>query len=133
MVLRRSECWGASRNPSTGPLRISLVEERHGGPAGLGDQERLEAVIGSGNSPQKHVFRARLVLLSAAGVGTMAIRRQTGKGKPDLALAGAFMGEGVDGLLHGATRPAGKPVLTLSTIEWVVEMTLAEPPGEATH
>jgi hypothetical protein len=32
---------------------------------GPGDRERLEAVIGSGNSPQKHVWRARIVLLSA--------------------------------------------------------------------
>ena len=32
------------------------------------DRERLEAVIGSGNSPQKHVWRARIVLLSGAGV-----------------------------------------------------------------
>ena len=32
---------------------------------GPGDRERLEVVIGSGNSPQKHVWRARIVLLSA--------------------------------------------------------------------
>ena len=51
---------------------------------GPGDRERLEAIIGSGNSPQKHVWRARIVLLSAAGVGTMAIQRQTGKGKPTI-------------------------------------------------
>jgi hypothetical protein len=51
---------------------------------GPGDRERLEAVIGSGNSPQKHAWRARIVLLSAAGVGTMAIQRQTGKGKPTI-------------------------------------------------
>jgi hypothetical protein len=44
-----------------------------------------------------------------------------------------FMAEGVDGLLHEATRPAGKPPPTAETIERVVEMTLAEPPGEATH
>ena len=43
------------------------------------------------------------------------------------------MAEGVDGLLHEATRPAGKPPLTPETIERVVEMTLAEPPGETTH
>src|SRR6516165_5772101 len=48
---------------------------------GPGDRERLEAVIGSRNSPQKHVWRARIVLLSADGLGTMAIQRQTGKGK----------------------------------------------------
>jgi hypothetical protein len=34
---------------------------------GPGDQEQV-AVIGSGNSPQKHVWLARIVLLSAAGV-----------------------------------------------------------------
>ena len=101
---------------------------------GPGDRERLEAVIGSGNSPQKHVWRARIVLLSAAGIGTMAIQRQTGKGKPTIwRWQARFMVEGVDGLLHEATRPAGKPALTPETIERVVEMTLAEPPGETTH
>jgi hypothetical protein len=44
-----------------------------------------------------------------------------------------FEAEGVDDLLHEATRPAGKPALTPSTIERVLEMALAEPPGEATH
>ena len=101
---------------------------------GPGDRERLEAVIGSGNSPQKHVWRARIVLLSADGVGTMAIQRQTGKGKPTIwRWQARFMAEGVDGLLHEATRPPGKPPLTAAVIERVVEMTLAEPPGERTH
>src|SRR3984893_6640610 len=101
---------------------------------GPGERERLEAVIGSGNSPQKHVWRARIVLLSAEGVGTMAIQRQTGKGKPTIwRWQARFMAEGVDGLLHEATRPAGRPPLTAAVIERVVEMTLAEPPGERTH
>jgi len=59
-----------------------------------GDRERLEAVIGSGNSPQKHVWRARIVLLSAAGVGTMAIQRDRQSQADDLALAGALHGRG---------------------------------------
>src|SRR5260370_1718753 len=101
---------------------------------GAGDRDRLEAVIGSGNSPQKQVWGARIVLLSAAGIGTMAIQRQTGKGKPTIwRWQARFMAEGVDGLLHEATRPAGKPALTAAVIERVVEMTLAEPPGERTH
>jgi len=33
-----------------------------------GDRERLEAVIGSGNSPQKHVWRARIHRLAVHGV-----------------------------------------------------------------
>src|SRR4051794_41215708 len=77
---------------------------------GPGDRERLEAVIGSGNSPQKHVWRGRIVLLSAAGGGTMAIQRQSGKGKPTiLRWPARFMDKRVGGLLHGADRPAGKP------------------------
>ena len=90
--------------------------------------------MGSGNSPQKHVWRARIVLLSAEGVGTMEIQRRTGKGKPTIwRWQARFMAEGVDGLLHEATRPAGKPPLTPEMIERVVEITLAEPPGETTH
>jgi transposase len=80
------------------------------------------------------VWRARIVLLSAEGVGTMAIQRQTGKGKPTIwRWQRRFMNEGVDGLLHDATRPGRKPPLSASTIERVIEMTLADPPGEATH
>jgi transposase len=101
---------------------------------GPGDRERLAAVIGSGNSPQKHVWRARIVLLSGDGHGTMAIQRQTGKGKPTIwRWQARFMAEGVDGLLHDATRPGRKKPLPAATVERVVEMTLAGPPGEATH
>ena len=101
---------------------------------GPGDRERLAAVIGSGNSPQKHVWRARIVLLSGDGLGTMAIQRQTGKGKPTIwRWQARFMAEGVDGLLHEATRPGRKKPLPPTTVERVVEMTLAGPPGEATH
>ena len=101
---------------------------------GPGDRERLDAVIGSGNSPQKHVWRARIVLLSADGLGTMAIQRQTGKGKPTIwRWQARFMTAGVDGLLHDATRPGRKKPLPAATVERVVEMTLAGALGEATH
>ena len=45
------------------------------------DQARLEAVVSDRNSPQKHVWRAQIVLLSAGGVGTHEIMGITGKGK----------------------------------------------------
>ena len=75
---------------------------------GPGDRERLEAVIGSGNSPQKHVWRARIVLLSAAEVGTMTIQRQTGKGKPTIwRWQARFMAEGVTACcMRRPARPA---------------------------
>jgi len=48
------------------------------------------------------------VLLSADGVGTMAIQRQTGKGKPTIwRWQARFMAQGGAGLLHEATRPPG--------------------------
>src|SRR5258707_14491129 len=76
---------------------------------GPGDRARLEAVIGSRNSPQKHVWRARIVLLSADGVGTMAIPRQAGKSKPTIwGWQARLIAERGDGLLHEATRPAGR-------------------------
>jgi uncharacterized protein (DUF2384 family) len=36
-----------------------------------------------------------------------------------------FMADGVEGLLHEATHPAGKPSLPAAVIERVVEMTIA--------
>jgi hypothetical protein len=60
------------------------AEMRKGVEVRLGpdDRERLEAVVASGNSPQKHVWRARIVLLSAEGVGTMAIQRRNPRPGP---------------------------------------------------
>ena len=40
------------------------------------DRVCLEAVVADRNSPQKHVWRARIVLLSADGCGTHAIMRK---------------------------------------------------------
>lgn len=45
------------------------------------DRTRLEAVVSDRNSPQKHVWRARIVLLSAAGCGTNEIMREAGVAK----------------------------------------------------
>jgi hypothetical protein len=45
------------------------------------DRTRLVAIVADRNSPQKHVWRAQIVLLTADGVGTNAIMRRTGKSK----------------------------------------------------
>ncbi len=42
------------------------------------NQLRLEAIVSNRNTPQKHVWRAAIVLLSAEGIGTTEIMRQTG-------------------------------------------------------
>ncbi len=46
-----------------------------------GDRHRFETVVPDPKSPQKHVWRARIVLLSDDGLGRMAIMRETGKAK----------------------------------------------------
>ena len=38
-----------------------------------GDRHRLERLVSDRNTPQKHVWRARIVLLSGDRLGTMAI------------------------------------------------------------
>ena len=98
------------------------------------DRARLEAVVADRNSPQKHVWRARIVLATAEGLGTNAIVRRTGKSKLCVRRWQArFMAEGVDGLLRDKTRPPGTPPLPKATIERVVELTRQGRPGEATH
>ena len=45
------------------------------------DRARLEAIVADRNCRQKHVERVRIVLLTADGVGTLAIMRQVGSAK----------------------------------------------------
>ena len=45
------------------------------------DLDRLHAVVKDRNAPQKHVWRAQIVLLSAEGVAANAIVRETGKSR----------------------------------------------------
>ena len=45
------------------------------------DRSKLKAVIADRNSPQKHVWRAKIVLLTADGRGTAEIMQATGKAK----------------------------------------------------
>jgi transposase len=70
-------------------------------------RRHLKAVAANRNSPEKHVWRIQIVLLSAAGVGTNEITRQTGKSKTCVwHWQERFMAEGFDGLLHDKTRPS---------------------------
>src|SRR5512132_2105983 len=48
------------------------------------DRARLEAVVADRNSPQKHVWRAKIILATADGLGTAEIMRRSGKSKPSV-------------------------------------------------
>jgi len=98
------------------------------------DRMSLEAVVANRNSPQKHVWRARIVLLTAAGYGTAEIMRQTGKAKTVIwRWQARFGAEGAAGLWRDKTRPSRIPPLGVEVVERVVALTLAGPPGAATH
>jgi transposase len=98
------------------------------------DRRRLETIAADRNSPQKHVWRARIVLLSADGIGTTSIMAATATAKTTVwRWQERFMSEGVDGLLRDKTRPPGRAPIPDDRAGKVVAMTLKPPPHEATH
>src|SRR5271166_2584266 len=98
------------------------------------DIRRLKALVRDRNAPQKHVWRAEIVLLTADGVGTNEIIRRTGKSKTCVwRWQERFIEAGFDGLLRDKTRPSRIKPLGAEAAERVVALTLGEPPGETTH
>jgi len=98
------------------------------------DHARLTEVVADRNSPQKHVWRAQIVLLSAQDVGTNEIMRATGKAKSCVwRWQERFMLAGVNGLLRDKTRPSRIPPLYEMVAAHVVALTLTQPPGETTR
>ena len=98
------------------------------------DRRRLEALVRDRNSAQKHVWRAEIVLLSADGLGTVAIMRRTGKSKTCVwRWQERFAEEGCAGLLRDKTRAPRIAPLGAEVAERVVALTLTDPPAETTH
>src|SRR5215468_345932 len=98
------------------------------------DRRRLEAIVADRSAPQKHVWRANIILATADGCGTAEIMRRSGKSKPVVwRWQARFMAEGVAGLTRDKTRKPGKPPLPAAIVQRVVDLALGPPPGEATH
>ena len=98
------------------------------------DRRRLEAIIADRGAPQKHVWRAQIIIATADGCGTADIMRRSGKAKPVVwRWQARFMEEGVDGLLRDKTRKPGKPPLPAATVQKVIDLVTGPPPGETTH
>ena len=110
------------------------MAQHHSIELSAGDRARLEAVAADRNAPQKHVWRTRIVLLTAEGVSVRATARRTGTSQPTvLRWRRRFREEGVAGLLRDRTRSSGTRPLPPATVRRVLELTGQEPPGEATH
>ena len=98
------------------------------------DRERMERLIRDRNTPQKVVWRARIVLLASDGMTAEAIAAAVGKSLLTVRRwRRRFVAAGVDGLLKDATRPSRVKPLSPEVVERVVHMTLHEKPPNATH
>jgi hypothetical protein len=98
------------------------------------DRVRLDAIVADRNTRQKHAARARVIIATADGSGTSEIMRRSGLSKPVVwRWQERFMREGVEGLLSDKTRKPGKLPLPAATVQRVIDLTLADPPGETTH
>src|SRR3974390_3527209 len=106
-----------------GNIRLSAAERR-----------KLGAVVANRNSPQKHVWRAKIVLLTADGRGTAEIMQATGKAKTVIwRWQERFREQGAAGLWRDKTRPSRIPPLSPEVVNSGVAMTLAGPPPGASH
>jgi transposase len=98
------------------------------------ERSRFEAIVSQPSSPQKHVWRCRIVLLSADGLGTAAIMAATAKSKTCVwRWQERFMREGIDGLLREKTCPPGIARTADEKVADVIRLTQETPPHEATH
>ena len=81
------------------------------------------------NAPQKHVWRAKIILATADGSGTSEIMRRSAR-------PSRWCGAGRLVSWPKAstkTRKPGKPPLPAATVQRVVDLALSAPPGEASH
>ena len=98
------------------------------------DRERLARLVRDRNTPQKIVWRSRIVLLAGDGIGAVEVAARVGKSVLTVRRwRRRYAAKGVDGLLKDATRPPGRKPLTARKIKQVVNLTLNEKPPDATH
>jgi transposase len=98
------------------------------------DRQTLMAIVTDRNSPQKYVWRAQIVLLTADGCGTMELTRRTGTSKTAVwRWQRRFIAEGIPGLLRDKTRPSRIPPLGTEVEARVVAATQTAASGETTH
>jgi transposase len=101
---------------------------------GVADRERLERLVRDRNTPQKVVWRARIVLLASHGLTAEAIAAAVGKSLLTVRRwRQRYLAKAVDGLLKDATRPSRVKPLPPDKVKQVVHMTLHAKPPSATH
>jgi transposase len=101
---------------------------------GARSRAELERIAADGNERQKIVKRARIVLMTAEGHGTVAIMRAVGVAKTTVWRWQDYFAEaGVAGLIKGRSKPPGRKPIPADIKLKVVEKTVKERPPNATH
>ena len=79
---------------------------------------QLQQLIADGNTPQKIVKRARIILMAAAGHGVMAIMREVGVSKTTTVWRWQeyFAEAGVAGLVEGRSKPPGRKPISAGSV-----------------
>src|SRR5271167_3298479 len=98
------------------------------------DRERLRGLARDRNTPQKVVWRARIVLLAGDGMGAVEVAHEVGVSVLTVRRwRRRYRDSGVEGLLKDASRPPRRKPLSAAAINKVVDMTLHAKPPAATH
>jgi transposase len=98
------------------------------------DRDRLETLVRDRNTPQKVVWRARIVLLTDEGLRATEVATRVGTSTLTVRRwRRRYVQAGVEALLKDATRPPGRKPLTAAVIQRVLHLTLHEKPPRATQ
>jgi hypothetical protein len=81
-------------------MRVWGMHERTQIELSAADRAELKTIVANRNSPQKHVWRAKIVLLTADGHGTAEISGEPERPRPS-------SGAGKNGLAPKASPPCG--------------------------
>src|SRR5215468_10285408 len=98
------------------------------------DRQWLEALIRSGQTPQRVALRARMVLGAAEGRANHALAKELRISRPTLLRwRQRYVEAGVAGLLKDAPRPGRNKRIRAYKVEAIVNATLHTRPADATH
>src|ERR1051325_9520313 len=97
-------------------------------------REVLETWIAARNSPQKVVFRSRIVLAAARGISNRQIARELETSRPTVILwRNRFLEAGTAALIADAPGRGRPERITAAKVKRIVEATLHTTPKAATH